>query len=115
MKLLITFFILVIIASIANAQELMRNGGFENADHFEFWNANVTVTGASVQPVNTTAHSGSWSVELKSGISPVGGLTEIMQTLLAPANNIDYKLTLWIKDSVAASNFLGVYGLMALK
>ena len=111
MRSLITFFVLAISFSFVNAQDLMRNGGFENTDHFEFWNANVTVTGASVEPVNTAAHSGIWSVEIKSGTSPVGGWTQMMQTLLAPANNIDYKLTLWVKDSVTTSNFLGVYGL----
>ena len=112
MKLLITIFILVTASSFLNAQDLIRNGGFENTNHFEFWSATVTVTGAAVQPVNTFAHSGSWSVEIKSGISPIGGWTQLMQTLLVPANNIDYKLTLWIKDSVATNNFLGVYGLI---
>ena len=34
-----------------------------------------------------------------------------MQTLLTPLNNIEYKLTIWIKDSVSTSNFVGVYGL----
>jgi hypothetical protein len=111
MKSFITFFILVFISSFVNAQDLMRNGGFENADHFEFWNANVPVTGASVEPVITVAHSGSWSVEIRSGISPIGGWTQLMQTLLSPSNNIDYKLTLWVKDSLTTSNFLGVYGL----
>ena len=111
MKALITFFILVFISSFIYSQDLMRNGGFENSDHFEFWTSSVTVTGASVQPVNTTAQSGSWSVEIKSGNSPIGGWTQLMQTLLAPANNIDYRLTLWVKDSVTTSNFLGVYGL----
>ncbi len=111
MKLLITIFILIIISSFVNAQELMRNGGFENADHFEFWSANVSVTGASVEPVNSVAHLGTWSVEIKSGTSPVGGLTQLMQTLLTPLNNIDYRLTFWVKDSVTASNFVGVYGL----
>ena len=111
MKSLITIFILVFISSFVNAQDLMRNGGFENADHFEFWDANVTVTGASVEPVDAVAHLGSWSVEIKSGTSPVGGSTQLMQTLLAPSANINYKLTLWIKDSVTTSNFLGVYGL----
>ena len=80
MKSLITFFVLAISFSFVNAQELVQNGGFENTDHFEFWNANVTVTGASVGPVNTAAHSGTWSVEIKSGTSPVGGWTEMMQT-----------------------------------
>ncbi|MBE0573272.1 MAG: T9SS type A sorting domain-containing protein [Ignavibacteriaceae bacterium] len=111
MKALFTFFILVFISSFIYSQDLMRNGGFENPDHFEFWTSSVTVTGASVQPVNTTAQSGSWSVEIKSGTSPIGGWTQLMQTLLAPANNIDYRLTLWVKDSVTTSNFLGVYGL----
>lgn len=111
MKSLITILILVIISSFTNAQDLMRNGGFENANHFEFWSANVTVTGASVEPVNVAAHAGSWSVEIKSGTSPVGGLTELMQTLLPPSNNLEYKLTLWVRDSVTTSNFLGVYGL----
>ncbi len=111
MKLLITFFILTFLPSFMYSQDLMRNGGFENPDHFEFWTSSVTVTGASVEPVNTAAHSGSWSVEMKSGTSPIGGWTQLMQTLLAPSNNIDYKLTLWVKDSVTASNFLGVYGL----
>jgi len=111
MKALITFFILVFISSFIYSQDLMRNGGFENPDPFEFWTASVTVTGASVQPVNTTAQSGSWSVEIKSGTSPIGGWTQLMQTLLTPLNNIDYKLTFWVKDSVTTSNFLGVYGL----
>ncbi|MDH3268054.1 MAG: T9SS type A sorting domain-containing protein [Ignavibacteria bacterium] len=111
MKSLITFFVLAISFSFVNAQDLMRNGGFENTDPFEFWSANVSVTGASVEPVNTAAHSGLWSVEIKSGTTPVGGWTELIQTLLTPSNNIDYKLTFWIKDSVTTSNFLGVYGL----
>jgi hypothetical protein len=111
MKLLITIFILIFISSFVNAQDLMQNGGFENTNHFEFWTANVTVTGASVEPVEIAAHSGSWSVEIKSGNSPIGGWTQLMQILLAPSNNIDYKLTLWIKDSVTTSNFLGIYGL----
>jgi hypothetical protein len=111
MKRLITFFILTFAFSFVNAQDLMRNGGFENSDHFEFWNADVSVTGASVEPVNTVAHSGTWSVEINSGTSPVGGWTQMTQTLLTPSNNIDYRLALWIKDSVTASNFLGVYGL----
>ena len=111
MKSLITFFILLTISSSVNAQDLMRNGGFENTEHFEFWNADVTVTGASVEPINTVAHAGNWSVEINSGTSPVGGWTQMTQILLPPSNNIDYKLTLWIKDSVTTSNFLGVYGL----
>ena len=111
MKSFITFFILAISFSFVNAQELMRNRGFENTDHFEFWNANVSVTGASVGPVNTQAHSGTWSVQINSGTSPAGGWTQLMQNLLTPSNNIDYKLTFWVKDSVATSNFLGVYGL----
>lgn len=110
MKLLLTIFVFMISFSLVNAQELVRNGGFENTNHFEFWNANVTVTGASVEPVSTVAHSGSWSVEIQSGTSPVGGWTQLMQTLLSPSNNVDYKLTVWIKDSVTTSNFLGVYG-----
>ena len=111
MKSLITFFVLIITFSFVNAQDLMRNGGFENIDHFEFWDANVSVTGASVEPVNTVSHSGIWSVEIKSGTLPVGGWTQLMQTLLTPSNNIDYKLVFWVKDSVTTSNFLGVYGL----
>jgi hypothetical protein len=113
MKSLITFFVLVISFSFVNAQNLIQNGGFENVDHFEFWNANVTVTGASVEPVNTVGHNSTWSVEIKSGTSPIGEWTQLMQTLLSSSNNIDYKLTLWIKDSVTTSNFLGVYGLTA--
>lgn len=111
MKTLFTIFLLIISFSIVNAQELMRNGGFENTIHFEFWDAYVTVTGASVEPVSTAAHSGTWSVEINSGTSPVGGWTKLMQTLLNPSNNADYKLTFWIKDSVTTNNFLGVYGL----
>jgi len=111
MKALITFFLLIITFSFVNAQDLMRNGGFENFDHFEFWDANVSVTGASVEPVNTVPHSGTWSVEIKSGTLPVGGWTQLLQTLLTPSNNIDYKLVFWVKDSVTTSNFLGVYGL----
>ena len=111
MKSLITFFLLIITFSFVNAQDLMRNGGFENIDHFEFWDANVSVTGASVEPVNTVPHSGIWSVEIKSGTLPVGGWTQLLQTLLTPSNNIDYKLVFWVKDSVTTSNFLGVYGL----
>lgn len=111
MKALITFFILIFFSAFIYSQDLMRNGGFENPDHFEFWTSSVTVTGASVEPVNTTAQSGSWSVEIKSGISPVGGWTQLMQPLLTPSNNINYRLTLWVKDSVTTSNFLGVYGL----
>ncbi|MBK9099330.1 MAG: T9SS type A sorting domain-containing protein [bacterium] len=113
MKALYTFCILAFSFSILNGQDLVRNGGFENANNFEFWDANVTVTGASVEPVNTVAHLGSWSVEIKSGTDPIGGWTQLMQTLLTPLNNIDYKLTFWIKDSVTANNFLGVYGLTA--
>jgi|WetSurMetagenome_2_1015567.scaffolds.fasta_scaffold15167_2 hypothetical protein len=111
MKKLITFFVLAFAFSFVNAQDLMRNGGFENANHFEFWNSDVTVTGASVEPVNIEHHSGTWSVEINSGTSPVGGWTQMTQILLPPSNNIDYKLTVWIKDSVTTSNFLGVYGL----
>ncbi|NWG27303.1 MAG: T9SS type A sorting domain-containing protein [Ignavibacteriaceae bacterium] len=111
MKTLITIFLLTISFSLVNAQELVRNGGFENTNHFEFWDAYVTVTGASVEPVNTAAHSGMWSIEIKSGTTPVGGWTKLMQTLLNPSNNADYKLTFWMKDSVTANNFLGVYGL----
>ena len=111
MKALITFFILAISFSFVNAQDLVQNGGFENIDHFEFWDSNVTVTGASIEPVNTVAHLGSWSVEIKSGTFPIGDWTQLMQTLLTPLNNIDYKLTFWIKDSVTTNNFLGVYGL----
>lgn len=111
MKSLFTFFILVISSVFINAQDLMQNGGFENTNHFEFWTANVTVNGASVDPVDVVAHSGFWSVEIQTGVSPVGGWTQLMQNLLTPANNVDYKLTVWIKDSVASSNFLGVYGI----
>ena len=112
MKSLITFFVLAISFSFVNAQQnLVQNGGFENTDHFEFWNANVSVTGASIEPVNTVARSGSWSVEIKSGTSPVGEWTQMTQTLLTPSNNIDYRLVLFIKDTVTTSNFLGVYGL----
>jgi hypothetical protein len=111
MKTLITIFLLIISFSLVNAQELVRNGGFENTNHFEFWDAYVTVTGASVEPVNTAAHAGMWSIEIKSGTSPVGGWTKLMQTLLNPSNNTNYKLTFWIKDSVTTNNFLGVYGL----
>jgi hypothetical protein len=111
MRSLSTFFVLIISFSLANAQELIRNGGFENEDHFEFWSADVSVTGASVEPVDIQHHSGNWSVEIKSGTTPVGGWTQMTQILLPPSNNIDYKLTLWIKDSVTTSNFLGVYGL----
>jgi hypothetical protein len=111
MKLFVTFFILLISSSIVNGQELMRNPGFENADHFEFWSADVTVTGASVEPVNTQAHSGVWSVEIKSGTTPVGDRTRLMQALLTPQNNINYKMTIWIKGNITADNFLGVYGL----
>ena len=110
MKLFVTFFILLISSSIVNGQELMRNPGFENADHFEFWSADVTVTGASVEPVNTQAHSGVWSVEIKSGTTPVGDRTRLMQALLTPQNNINYKMTIWIKGNITADNFLGVYG-----
>ena len=111
MRSLITFFVLAISFSFVNAQELMRNGGFENNVHFEFWNANVSVTGASVEPVNTEAHLGIWSVEIKSGTTPIGGSTQLMQNLLTPSNNINYRLTFWVKGDVTASNFLGVYGL----
>ncbi len=111
MKSLITFFVLAISFSFVNAQDLVQNGGFENLNHFEFWDANVSVTGASVEAVDTEAHLGQWSVEIKSGTDPVGGWTQLLQTLLTPSNNIDYKLTFWIKDSVAAANFLGIYGL----
>ena len=111
MKSLFTFFILVISSVFINAQDLIQNGGFENQNHFEFWTANVTVNGASVEPVDIVAHTGFWSVEIQTGVSPVGGWTQLMQTLLTPANNVDYKLTVWIKDSVASSNFLGVYGI----
>jgi hypothetical protein len=111
MRSLITFFVLAISFSFVNAQELMRNGGFENNVHFEFWNANVSVTGASVEPVNTEAHLGSWSVEIQSGTSPVGGWTQLMQTLLTPSNNINYKFTFWVKGNVTTSNFFGVYGI----
>ncbi len=111
MKSLITFFVLIITFSFVNAQELMRNEGFENSDHFEFWDSTVTVTGASVEPVNTNPHNGFWSVEIKSGDSPIGGWTQLLQPLLTPLNNTDYKLIFWIKDSVTTSNFLGVYGL----
>ena len=111
MRSLITFFVLAISFSFVNAQELIRNGGFENIGHFQFWNANVSVTGASVEPVNTEAHLGSWSVEIKSGTAPVGGWTQLMQNLLTPSNNIDYKMIFWVKGSVTTSNFLGVYGL----
>jgi hypothetical protein len=113
MKAIYTFCIIAFSVSILTGQNLMRNGGFENPDNFEFWDSTVTVTGASVGPVNTQAHSGSWSVEIKSGTSPVGGWTQLMQTLLTPLNNINYRLTFWIKDSVTASNFMGVYGLTA--
>ena len=111
MRSLITFFVLAISFSFVNAQDLIRNGGFENNVHFEFWNANVSVTGASVGPVNTEAHLGSWSVEIKSGTNPVGGWTQLMQTLRTPSNNINYRLAFWVKGSVTTSNFLGVYGL----
>ena len=111
MRLLITFLVVIISFSFVNAQELMRNGGFENIEHFEFWNDSVSVTGASVEPVNTQAHLGTWSVEIISGTVPVGGWTQLMQNLLTPSNNIDYKLTFWVKGTVAASNFMGVYGL----
>lgn len=111
MRALVAFFVLIITFSSVDAQDLMRNGGFENSDHFEFWNSSVTVSGASVDPVNTVAHSGTWSVEIKSGTSPIGGWTQLLQTLLAPLNNTDYKLTFWVKDSVATNNFIGVYGL----
>ena len=111
MKSLFTFLILLISLSFANAQDLIQNGGFENSNHFEFWDSTVTVTGASVEPVDIVFHLGAWSVEIKTGTSPVGGWTQLMQTLLTPSFNTNYKLTLWIKDSVATSNFLGVYGL----
>jgi len=111
MKSITTFFVFIVTISFASGQNLMQNGGFENTNHFEFWDSNVTVTAASVETVNTEAHSGLWSVEIKSGTSPIGGLTELTQNLLSPSNNINYKLTLWIKDSVTTSNFLGVYGL----
>jgi len=111
MKTLYTFCILAISVSILNGQDLIRNGGFENPDHFEFWTANVTVTGASVQPVDFEARSGIWSVEIKSGTTPVGGWTQLMQTLLSPSNNLNYRLTMWVKGNVTTSNFLGVYGL----
>ena len=111
MKSLFTFFILVISSVFINAQDLIQNGGFENPNHFEFWSSTVTVSGASVNPVDIVAHSGLWSVEIQTGVSPVGGWTQLMQNLLTPANNVDYKLTVWIKDSVASSNFLGVYGI----
>jgi len=111
MRSIITFFALIITFSFLNAQDLVRNGGFENLDHFEFWDSNVTVTGASVQPVDIESHLGLWSVEIKSGTLPIGGWTQLMQTLLTPSNNINYKLTFWIKDSVATNNFFGVYGL----
>jgi hypothetical protein len=111
MRSIITFIVLLTTFSLVNAQDLIQNGGFENINHFEFWSANVTVTGASVEPVNSLAHTGTWSVEIKSGTIPVGGWTQLMQALLTPVNNLDYKLTLWIKDSVTTSNFVGVYGL----
>lgn len=111
MKTLFTIFLLIISFSMVNAQNLMRNGGFENTNHFEFWEAYVVVTGASVEAVNTAAYSGMWSVEINCGTSPVGGWTKLMQTLLNPSNNVDYKLTFWVKDSVTTNNFLGVYGL----
>ena len=113
MRLVITFMVLLTTFSLVNAQNIIQNGGFENNDHFEFWTANVTVTGASVEPVDSLWHTGSWSVEIKSGTIPVGGWTQLMQTLLTPLNNIEYKLTVWIKDSVTTDNFIGVYGLSA--
>ena len=64
MKTLITIFVLAFAFTFVNAQELMRNGGFENTDHFEFWDSTVTVTGAAVEPVNTVAHLQLWSVEI---------------------------------------------------
>lgn len=111
MKVLFTFCILVFSFSISNGQNLIRNGGFENINHFEYWDSVVTVAGASVTPVITQAHSGSWSVEIKSGTTPIGGWTELLQTLLTPSNNIDYKLTFFVKGSVTGNNYLGVYGL----
>jgi hypothetical protein len=113
MKLLITIFVFTFTFSVANAQELIRNGSFENSDHLEFWNANVSVTGASVAPVNTEAHSGSWSVEIKSGIFPLGDWTQLLHDLLSPSVNTDYKLTFWIKGFVTSNNFVGVYGMSA--
>ena len=111
MKILYTFCILTITVSILNGQDLIRNGGFENLNNFEYWDSTVTVTGASVQPTDITSRSGSWSVEINTGISPIGGWTQLSQDLLTPANNINYRLTIWIKDSVASSNFVGVYGI----
>jgi hypothetical protein len=111
MRSIITIFILLIFFSFVNAQDLMRNGSFENTDHFEFWDANLTVTGASIEPVNTLAHSGSWSLEIKSGTDPIGGWTQLMQTLLTPSYNINYRLSFWVKDSVTTINLCGVYGL----
>ena len=77
MRLLITFVVFLAAFSLVNAQDLIQNGGFENPNHFEFWNANVTVTGASVEPVDSVAHAGTWSVEIKSGTTPVGGLDSV--------------------------------------
>ena len=111
MKAIFTICILTFAISIINGQNLIRNGGFENINHFEFWDSSVTVTGASVTPVITQAHSGFWSVEIKSGTTPIGGWTQLLQTLLTPSNNIDYKLTFFVKGSVTSTNFLGVYGL----
>jgi hypothetical protein len=111
MKALFTFCIFTFAISVLNGQDLIRNGGFENFNHFEFWDSSVTVTGASVTPVITQAHSGFWSVEIKSGTTPVGGWTQLLQTLLTPSNNIDYKLAFFVKGFVTDTNFLGVYGL----
>lgn len=111
MKAFFTFLISIFISAFIYSQDLIRNGGFENSQHFEFWTAEVTVTGASVEPVDYEARSGVWSVEIKSGTNPVGGWTKLMQTLLTPSYNINYRLTFWVKGSVTTSNFAGVYGL----
>ena len=109
MKTLFTLMIALLITSTLISQDLIRNGSFENTNHLEYWTANISVNGASIEAVNSEYYDGSWSMELDCGVYPVGNFTWVIQELLAPSSNSVYKLTFWFKG-VIGDNSVAVYG-----
>ena len=110
MRKLIT--ILMVFALIGlQAQDVVRNGGFEESDHLQYWMVAANPSGASVEATNNEYHSGNWSAQFNTGTTPIGDFTWLTQDLYAVQNDKNYRLSFWVKGTLSANNTFGVIGI----
>ena len=110
MKTTIRTATILFLATISlSAQELVRNGGFENAEPLEHWSWSSTVQGADLSATTVTVHSGNNSAKIRLGTNPLNVYSILRQTISTPENNTEYRLSFWIKGILAA-NMGGIYG-----